>query len=331
MDFKSHSEFVLPSHKGIKPGKKGSDSVDISTGLPDPREYRRRASLSTLANDPDLEQAPERLDRNRKQPKVEASSDAETRSIDDLETTALSEVDSMNVETLVASALDPSSFQSGFVHDAGEAGPPTVVLDDVPDSWEDEETPDTCSQDEPEKRILTVDAAGDESTGENAAEEGTAKHDVILVVPPSQEADAEDKAAGNGTKIIEDENVIQAISSVVEKLDRMEDQLKEGVDPVKARPAAAVPRTRPNHRDFIMAYDGSFVGHFRTNRHITNKRAFQKAATALRDKMNDFDPRQLKLYRPVLIKVENPESIPYVDGESFSWFGDPSARVGNKT
>ncbi len=339
MDFKSHSEFVLPPHKGVKPGKKGSDPVDSPTGLPEPREYHRRASSSTLANDPDLQQTPEPLDRNRGRPEVETSSNAETRTMDDVETAALSGVEATNVDDLVASALDSSTFQSAFVHDDGEGVPPTVVLDDIPGSWEDDEAPDVSSQDEAEDQTLTIDAEQDEATRENAAEEGTAKPGVTLVVPPSQEDEAkedddeddDENDAGNGTNIIEDENVIRAISSVVEKLDRMEDQLKEGIDPVKARPAAAVPCTRQDHRDFIIAYDGSFVGHFRTEKRITNKKAFQKAATALRDKIYDFDPRQLQLFRPVLIKIENPESIPYVDGESFNWFGAPPARVGNET
>ena len=299
--------------------------MDSPTGLPEPREYHRRASSSTLANDPDLQQTPEPPDRNRERPKVETPSNAETRTMDDVETAALSGVEATNVDALVASALDSSTFQSAFVDDDGEGVPPTVVLDDIPGSWEDDEAPDVSSQ--------------DEATPENPAEEGTAKPGVTLVVPPSQEADAEEEDdedddendAGNGTNIIEDENVIRAISSVVEKLDRMEDQLKEGIDPVKARPAAPVPRTRRDHRDFIIAYDGSFVGHFRTEKRITNKKAFQKAATALRDKIYDFDPRQLQLFRPVLIKIENPESIPYVDGESFNWFGAPPARVGNET
>ncbi len=75
------------------------------------------------------------------------------------------------------------------------------------------------------------------------------------------------------------------------------------------------------YRDFIIAYDGVFIGHFRSRKRILNRTAFQRVARQMRSTASSFDEAKLQLYRPVPIEVNDPDSLEISDG-AFMWFGD---------
>ena len=76
------------------------------------------------------------------------------------------------------------------------------------------------------------------------------------------------------------------------------------------------------YRDFIIAYDGVFVGHFRSRKRITNRTAFQQVARQMHSTTSAFDVRKLKLFRPVPVAVEIPESLAEISDGTFMWFSD---------
>ncbi len=76
------------------------------------------------------------------------------------------------------------------------------------------------------------------------------------------------------------------------------------------------------YRDFIIAYDGVFIGHFRSRRRITNRTAFQQVARQLHSTTSSFDVRKLQLYRPVPVDVEISESLSEISDGAFMWFAD---------
>ena len=76
------------------------------------------------------------------------------------------------------------------------------------------------------------------------------------------------------------------------------------------------------YRDFIIAYDGVFIGHFRARKRILNRTAFQQVARQMHSITRSFDVRKLQLYRPVPIEVKTPDSLPGVSDGAFMWFSD---------
>lgn len=85
------------------------------------------------------------------------------------------------------------------------------------------------------------------------------------------------------------------------------------------------PRARRDVRDFIIAYDGRFIGHFRSLKRITNRKAFVKAAQRLVDVIDDFDLERLEIFKPVALAVARPENAEEIREEIFNWFTpDPS-------
>jgi hypothetical protein len=83
------------------------------------------------------------------------------------------------------------------------------------------------------------------------------------------------------------------------------------------RPAQPEP-----HQDFLIAYDGKFLGQFRPAKRITNRTAFCKVARELLRTVEDFDIGKLALYKAVPLHVELPPSLPEVNDGSFCWFAE---------
>jgi hypothetical protein len=81
-------------------------------------------------------------------------------------------------------------------------------------------------------------------------------------------------------------------------------------------------------KDYIIAYDGAFLGHYRSQRRITNRTAFARIAQRLEECVEGFDISRLEIYRPVPVKVERPDSVSDILDGSFNWFGAPPAPVG---
>ncbi len=75
-------------------------------------------------------------------------------------------------------------------------------------------------------------------------------------------------------------------------------------------------------RDFIIAYDGHFIGHFQSTRRIMTRSAFHKVARALLSSMSpsEFDVRKIELYKPIPLRVDYPESLEEISDGSFEWF-----------
>lgn len=77
---------------------------------------------------------------------------------------------------------------------------------------------------------------------------------------------------------------------------------------------------RQHRRDFVVSYQGHFIGHYRSARRISNRKAFEKVAALLQSSIDDFDIRELEIYKPVLLAVERPDSIDEISDGSFEWF-----------
>ena len=75
-------------------------------------------------------------------------------------------------------------------------------------------------------------------------------------------------------------------------------------------------------RDFIIAYDGVFLGHYRSAKRITNRTAFQNVARVLASSTDDFAIEKLHLYKPVRLEVTLPGSLDEITGGQFHWFFD---------
>jgi len=81
------------------------------------------------------------------------------------------------------------------------------------------------------------------------------------------------------------------------------------------------------YRDFIVSYQGEFVGHYRSSKRVTNRTAFQKVARVMMSSIDDFELEKLRLYRPVPLDIEPPESLDEISDESFHWFSKEEADV----
>ncbi len=74
------------------------------------------------------------------------------------------------------------------------------------------------------------------------------------------------------------------------------------------------------YRDFIIAYEGVFIGHYRCEKRITNRTAFQRVARQLESALTTFDAENLELYRPVLLKITIPDALSECSDGTFEWF-----------
>lgn len=119
------------------------------------------------------------------------------------------------------------------------------------------------------------------------------------------------KPDGNGQERA-DENPAPAITEParIEKKPRVVRQPK---------PPSRTPSQPEPYRDFIIAYEGTFIGHYRSSKRITNRTAFRKIAQELRESIDTFDMRKLKIYRPVPLEVELPDELPEASEEAFRW------------
>ena len=80
----------------------------------------------------------------------------------------------------------------------------------------------------------------------------------------------------------------------------------------------APPKTQ---RDFIICYDGIFVGHFRSQRRITNRSAFKLIGQQMIGILGEeFDPNHLELFKPVPLKLRGPQSRAELCVGEFNWF-----------
>lgn len=74
-------------------------------------------------------------------------------------------------------------------------------------------------------------------------------------------------------------------------------------------------------RDFIIAYDGAFVGFFQAVEEIAPREAFMRIAQEMSEK-ESFDAAKLELYKPVLLKSARPsKTVCVVRGKiaSLAW------------
>ncbi len=105
--------------------------------------------------------------------------------------------------------------------------------------------------------------------------------------------------------------------------------LPEGKEEAKTpgrqpEPSTKIQARRPapqRQRDFLIQYQGRFIGHFHSRRPLTPKVAFGHVARELRIKTAEFVPEQLFLYRPVKLRVKSPASAEASASDgAFSWF-----------
>jgi hypothetical protein len=104
----------------------------------------------------------------------------------------------------------------------------------------------------------------------------------------------------------------------------------ENASPPAAEADAAGPAPSPaagapgcigvTHRDYLIAYGGRFIGHYRSPRRITDRTAFRHVAQRLAEGIDGFDPQLLEVFKPLPLNVED-RSLDAGEVESFYWFG----------
>lgn len=93
-----------------------------------------------------------------------------------------------------------------------------------------------------------------------------------------------------------------------------------------AKKKAAKRRAPESGRDYIIAYDGSFIGHYRAPRPTTGRVALEAIAERLADKIgSSFELSKLSLFKPVKIRVRREAIDPEVQHGVFDWFGESPA------
>ena len=90
---------------------------------------------------------------------------------------------------------------------------------------------------------------------------------------------------------------------------------------VEATPISAI--VEEHLRDFIIAYDATFIGHYRSSRRITNRTAFRNVAKRLAEGFERFDLGKLELFRPVRLEID-PAVVDESEHDSFHWFANDS-------
>lgn len=73
-------------------------------------------------------------------------------------------------------------------------------------------------------------------------------------------------------------------------------------------------------QDFIIAYEGRLIGHYRSGRRVTNRTAFQNVARQLGAEIHGFDIAKLDLFKLVPVRVEKPQTLGELSPDSFRWF-----------
>jgi hypothetical protein len=99
-------------------------------------------------------------------------------------------------------------------------------------------------------------------------------------------------------------------TEVAPREDEVEAELEALEPPVPPRPAR-----RRGERNFVVAYDGRFVGVFEAEEELTPREAFLRVAGDLSCRKN-FDPEKLQLYKPVLLRsARPPKGSKFVSGK----------------
>ena len=88
-----------------------------------------------------------------------------------------------------------------------------------------------------------------------------------------------------------------------------------------ATPTSAI--VEAHRRDFIIAYDAAFIGHYRSSRRITNRTAFKNVAKRIAEGFEHFDLRKLELFRPVRLEIDL-AVVDESEHDSFHWFAGDS-------
>ena len=105
----------------------------------------------------------------------------------------------------------------------------------------------------------------------------------------------------------------------------LEPQATEPQQTPKAPRARKGKPTRSEPRDFLVSYEGVFVGVYRAPRRVTNRTAFGIVGRELQRKLGEhFDPRSLELFKPVRLQIDRPESFEEFSHGSFQWLLDDS-------
>ncbi len=81
-------------------------------------------------------------------------------------------------------------------------------------------------------------------------------------------------------------------------------------------------RRGPRLRDYLVSYDGRFIGHFRARHPLPPRLAFGQIARELRSKLVHFLPEKMALHRPVKLRVSSPSEAEASARGDFSWFED---------
>ncbi len=74
---------------------------------------------------------------------------------------------------------------------------------------------------------------------------------------------------------------------------------------VEESPPPTPAARRRGERNFVVAYEGRFVGVFEAEEELTPREAFLRVAGDLSGR-KDFDPEKLQLYKPVLLRSARP-------------------------
>lgn len=76
-------------------------------------------------------------------------------------------------------------------------------------------------------------------------------------------------------------------------------------------------------QDFIISYDGAFIGHYRSAKRVTTRTAFKAVATQLYGRMGDqFDLEKLELYKPKPLVVQRDRIGKDFEEGKFQWFAE---------
>ena len=136
--------------------------------------------------------------------------------------------------------------------------------------------------------------------------------------PPPAVAPPDQVAPGGSVSVTPNEIGESEGTRVAERRETTESAESSDSAPRNAsedRPKPAATTTR----DFIIAYDGRFVGHFRTTRRVSNRGVFKKIAERLAEDIDDFEATKVSVYRPVALKVD-PSVFDESGEDAFDWF-----------
>lgn len=78
----------------------------------------------------------------------------------------------------------------------------------------------------------------------------------------------------------------------------------------------------PSCTDYIFAYHGKFLGHYRSSEKMASRKVFARVAQRLAETIASFDPLKLELFKPSLLKVDRESVSEQLKHESFNLFND---------